>query len=327
MNVESVDLNLFLVLHHVLSAGSVARAAERMHVTSSAISNSLARLRDIVGDPLLVRNGRRLVATPRARELAPNIAAAIERLRAVLEPKDSFQAEGCTRSFTIATADHIGVLPRAVERFSEVLPRATLRIVTLDYAVASDGLASGEIDVLLGLPPTMPREWRSEPAYTDRLVCGLSRDNPIARRRLTLERFLECRHVEVALQGKYAIDYVDGILSRLGHSRSIALSVPEFTMAAMCVVGTSYVTMLPESMAQQLIPFLPLAQREPPFELPPITIQQVWHTRTDTDPATRLLRAIIRDVGREGRAGPSARATDRGSASKSARSRASFRSA
>jgi DNA-binding transcriptional LysR family regulator len=202
---------------------------------------------------------------------------------------------------TIATADHIGVLPNAAARFSKRLPNATLRVVTLDYAVASDGLASGEIDLLLGLPPTLPREWRSEPAYTDRLVCGLGRDNPSTRKKLTLERFLEHRHVEVALQGKYPIDYVDGVLSRLGHSRSIALSVPQFTMAAMCVIGTSYLTMLPESMARQLASFLPLATREPPFELPQITIQQIWHARTDGDPASSLLRAIIRDAASTGR--------------------------
>ncbi len=301
VNIESVDLNLFLVLDHVLSEGSVARAAERLHVTSSAVSNALARLRSLLEDPLLVRNGRKLAPTPRARELAPEVAKAIEGLRAILEPKASFQPKRCTREFTIATADHIGVVPGIVERFSRALPRATLRIVTLDHAVASDGLSSGEIDLLLGLPPMLPRDRRSEPAYTDRLVCAVRRDGPLARGKLTLDRFLAASHVEVALQGKYAIDYVDGVLSRLGRARSIAVSVPQFTMAASCVVGTPYVAMLPERMARQLASFLPLALREPPLDLPPITILQVWHTRTDDDPASRLLRTIVRDTGKEDR--------------------------
>jgi|SRR5262245_82555 len=300
MSIEGVDLNLFLVLHSVLGEGSVVRAAERLHVTSSAVSNSLARLRAVIGDPLFVRNGRRLVATPRAHELKPLIAAAIENLRAGLEVKDAFRPETCTRSFTIASADNVGVLPSVVERFSRLLPRAALRVVTLDHAVASDGLSSGEVDVLLALPPTMSRDWRSEPAYADRLVCGFSRDNPAARRKLTLERFLDCRHVEVALQGKYAIDYVDGVLSQLGHSRPVALSVPQFTMAAMCVLGTPYITMLPETMAKRLAAFLPLTLREPPFALPLITILQIWHVRTDADPASALLRTIIRDAGEPG---------------------------
>ena len=241
MSIEAIDVNLVLVLHHVLVEGSVARAAERLHVTPSAVSNSLARLREVVGDPLFVRHGRTLSATPRARELAPQVATTIEHLRAILERKRDFRPGECTRSFTLASADHIGILPNIAERFARALPRASLRVVTLDHAFASDGLASGDVDVLLGLPPNPPPELRSEPAYTDRLVCALWSNRAPKGRKLTLERFLEARHIEVALQGKHAIDYVDPILSRLGHTRSIALSVPQFALAASCIVGTPYI--------------------------------------------------------------------------------------
>ena len=141
MSIEAIDVNLVLVLHHVLVEGSVARAAGRLHVTPSAVSNSLARLREIVGDPLFVRNGRTLVPTPGARELAPQVALAVEHLRAILESKRDFRPDECTRSFTLASADHIGILPNIAERFARVLPRASLRVVTLDHAVASNGLA------------------------------------------------------------------------------------------------------------------------------------------------------------------------------------------
>jgi DNA-binding transcriptional LysR family regulator len=293
---ENVDLNLFRVLHHVLKEGSVGRAAERLHVTSSAVSNSLARLREMLGDPLLVRNGRTLVATPRAMELEPHIAAAMDGFRSALNACQRFDSETCTRTLTIASADNIGVgiLPGIVARFSRRLPRAKLRVVTLDHAIASGGLASGEVDILLGLPPSLPREFRSEPAYTDRLVCARRRNGP-GGRKLTLKQFLSSRHIEVALQGQHAIDYVDKILADLGHGRSIALSVPHFTTAAMCVIGTSYIAILPEMMANRLATFLPLTICEPPFAVPPITILQVWHARTDVDPALGMLRSMIRD--------------------------------
>lgn len=212
MSIEAVDLNLILVLHHVLVEGSVARAAERLHVTPSAVSNALARLRQLVGDPLFVRSGRTVVPTLFARELAPQVATAVEGLRHILESRREFNADVCTR--------------------------ASLRVVTLDHAIASDGLASGDIDLLLGLPPMMSRDIRSELAYTDGLVRAMWRKSAPASRRLTLRQFLKTRHVEVALQGKHAIDYVDTALSRLGHQRSIALSVPQFALAAACVVGT-----------------------------------------------------------------------------------------
>src|SRR6059036_3188607 len=155
MSLEAVDLNLVLVLHHVLAEGTVVRAAGRLHVTPSAVSNSLARLRDLLGDPLFVRSGRKVVPTPLARELAPQVAATVEKLRVILEARREFSPEACTRSFTLASADNIGILPNITARFAQALPRASLRVVTLDHAVASDGLASGDIDVLLGLPPTI----------------------------------------------------------------------------------------------------------------------------------------------------------------------------
>jgi DNA-binding transcriptional LysR family regulator len=301
MSIEAVDLNLILVLHHVLAEGTVVRAAERLHVTPSAVSNSLARLRGLLGDPLFVRSGRKVVPTPLARELAPQVATTVEKLRGILEARRKFNPEACTRSFTLASADNIGILPAIAARFAQSLPQASLRVVTLDHAVASDGLASGDIDILLGLPPTIGHDIRSEPAYADRLVCAMWRKCALAGRRLTLKRFLEARHVEVALQGKHAIDYVDTVLSRLGHRRSIALSVPQFALAASCVIGTPYITMLPASMAKGLAATLPLAVVRPPFELPAITILQLWHARSDADPGSTLLRTIIRQVGEEAR--------------------------
>ncbi|HJZ77756.1 MAG TPA: LysR substrate-binding domain-containing protein [Vicinamibacterales bacterium] len=230
------------------------------------------------------------------------MAAAVEKLRVILGARPEFNAEACRRAFTLASADNIGILPNIAARFAQTLPHASLRVVTLDHAVASDGLASGDVDVLLGLPPTIPREIRSEPAYSDRLVCAMWRETEPAARRLTLRRFLDARHVEVALQGKQAIDYVDSVLSRLGHRRSIALSVPQFALAASCVIGTPFISMMPASMAKGLTSSLPITVYRPPFELPAITILQLWHARSDTDPGTSLLRTIIRQVGKEARA-------------------------
>jgi DNA-binding transcriptional LysR family regulator len=296
VNPYGVDLNLLLTLHHVLNEGSVAGAARRLHVTPSAVSNSLARLRDVLDDPLLVRRGRGLVPTPRAQALAPQLATAIETLRAVVET-EAFDPTTSTRQFAVASADNIsaGALPAVVRLFAERLPRATLQVVTLDHAVTGDGLATGDIDVLLGLPPMTP-ELLSEPVYRERLVCAVWRDNPRVGDTLNLEQFLELRHVAVMLHGQYAIDYVDTVLVELGHERSIALSVPQFVIAASCVVQTPYVAMLPEAMARQLAGMLPLKLLPPPVSLPAVTIMQVWHLRTDADPGARCFRAIIRDA-------------------------------
>src|SRR5262245_11208310 len=140
MSIEGIDLNLVLALHHVLVEGTVVGAAGRLHVTPSAVSNSLARLRDLLDDPLFVRSGRTVVPTPFARELAPQVALVVDQLRQLLEARAEFDAEACTRSFTLASADHIGILPGIAARFARTMPQASLRIVTLDHAIASDGL-------------------------------------------------------------------------------------------------------------------------------------------------------------------------------------------
>src|SRR5262245_43333485 len=298
MSIEAVDLNLLLVLHHVLAEGTVVGAADRLHVTPSAVSNSLARLRELLGDALFVRSGRTVVPTPLARELAPQVAATVDRLRDILDVRREFRAETCARCFTLASADNIGILPAIASRFARVLRKASLRIVTLDHAIASDGLASGDIDVSLALPPTIPRDIRSEAAYAERLVCVMWRKAAPRSGRLTLTQFLDARHVEVALQGKYPIDYVDGVLASFGHQRSIALSVPQFALAAACVVGTPYITMLPASMSHGLAASQPIAVLKPPIKLPLITILQLWHARSDADPGSALFRDIIRTAGR-----------------------------
>src|SRR5262245_345321 len=194
MSIEAIDLNLILTLHHVLVEGTVARAAGRLHVTPSAVSNSLARLRGLLDDPLFVRSGRQVVPTPYARELAPQVAATVDRLRQILEARRDFRPDTCKRVFTLASADNIGILPEIARRFVRAMPNAALRMVTLDHAIASDGLSSGDVDVSLALPPTMARDLRSEAAYSERLVCVMWQRAAPRSRRLTLQQFVKARH-------------------------------------------------------------------------------------------------------------------------------------
>src|SRR5271170_4944580 len=147
MNLSALDLNLFVVLHAVLEERSATRAAARLNVTQSAVSNALARLRAVLGDPLVVRSGRGLVATPRAEELAPLVAQAIAHLESAVGGNKAFVPEQSTRTFTVAAADNHQTSEgsRIAAAFARRLPRAELRMVSADFLVATDGLASGEV--------------------------------------------------------------------------------------------------------------------------------------------------------------------------------------
>src|SRR6267378_5780036 len=152
VSIASIDLNLMLVLHTVLAERNVARAAERLHVTPSAVSNALARLRDVLGDPLVTRKGRGIVPTPRATELAPAIARAIHELEHALQA-GPFDAASCTRTFTLAVADagQITWVPRIATAMARELPKAHLRVVGIDSLLSLGDLTSSEIDLHLGV--------------------------------------------------------------------------------------------------------------------------------------------------------------------------------
>ncbi len=293
MKVEAIDLNLLLVLHHVLATQSVSRAAESLHVTPAAVSNSLARLRELLGDPLVVRRGRGITLTPAAVELAPRLNVAIASLRDIVEGGVAFHAKRCARRFTVASADNLNpdVLPRIVRACAVELPKAELRIVSLDQAVAMDSLASGEVDALLGIPPES-QGVRTVPAYAEKLVC-VAADRVFRQRTLSLEQFLARRHVAVVLHGKYPIDMVDDALATQGLRRDIALSVPLFTTAAACVSGTPYLAMMPARMANQLGGPYGLRVFRSPVELPSVQILLAWHERSDADRASLFFRQVI----------------------------------
>src|SRR5438046_6369360 len=124
VNLSNLDLNLFLLLHTMLEESSTTRAAKRLNVTQSAVSNGLARLRAAVGDPLFVRSGRGLVATPRANELRPLVGQAISQLAATLEGGGAFSPRESTRRFTIAAADNHQAreIPLVAAAFARALP-------------------------------------------------------------------------------------------------------------------------------------------------------------------------------------------------------------
>src|SRR5215510_12950666 len=136
MNIGAIDTNLLLVLHLVLQERSATRAARRLHLTQSAVSNALGRLRTRLGDRLVVRTGRGLAPTPRAEAMAPLLAAAFGELERAVG-REGFDASTCTRTFTFADSEEFSQLPRLARLFEERLPRATLDLVVSEEPFAA----------------------------------------------------------------------------------------------------------------------------------------------------------------------------------------------
>ncbi len=304
MNLSAFDLNLFVVLHAVLEEGSATRAAKRMNVTQSAVSNALGRLRAGLGDPLVVRRGRGLVPTPCAAELAPVVAQAILHLQAVVDRGRAFDPGESERTFTVAAADNhqTSEAPRIAAAFAKGLPRAALRMVSVDFLAASDGLASGEIDLAIVPSVIVPPEGCGERVFAERGCLVVRRDHPQVRGKITPKLFNELGHidVEVAL-GKKGVGHerAEQHWKSVGLVRRVAVTVPYFTTAAMMASRTDFVAGLPNRAAKVLCEAFPLKIARTTFPLPSMGLSMMWHGRTDADPGARYFRRLVAEAVRD----------------------------
>ncbi|MFO0685496.1 MAG: LysR family transcriptional regulator [Sandaracinus sp.] len=310
MNISALDLNLFLVFRAVLEEGTTVRAAARLRVTQSAVSNALARLRHAVGDPLFVRSGRGLVPTPRAEELRPAVVEAITRLEHALG--DHFDPRATTRTFTIAAADHhqAADLPKVAAALARTMPHACLRVVSVDYLIASDGLASGTVDVVLAPPGTEGPGLFATPLFGESTGLYVRAGHPALRRRATLEVLSGLGHIDIHLTlGRPGTvnRTIRTALGDLGFERRVTVVVPSFTTAASVAAQTDHVAWLPSHAAAHLgaaLALRPLEHVLPPFVIP---CGLAWHERTHTDRGASAFRALVLETLRDAPARPSRR--------------------
>lgn len=297
VSIQSLDLNLLLVLHTVMTELNVARAAKRLHVTPSAVSNSLARLREHLGDPLFTRQGRGIAPTPRARELGPVLSRALGELERAVRSAP-FDASHCTRTFTLAVADvgQIAWVPSLALAMQRELPRAYLRVVGIDSLVTLGDLASPEVDVHVGIAG-QGAGLHTEPLREEPSLLVARRRHPAARKNVSLRALSALRHVRVEMVPSRAFkDPFAATFERAGVLRVVALSVPSFSAAAEVVARTDYVTMLPASLFAVRAKALGLLALT--SSLPPHTTRFAlsWHERTHGDPAAQAFRALVRQA-------------------------------
>jgi DNA-binding transcriptional LysR family regulator len=294
MRLAQIDLNLLLVLDTVLAERSVARAGQRLHVTPSAISNSLARLRSLLGDPLVIRSGRGIVPTPRATRLAPALRRALDELERVVH-KDVFDPLTTTRQFTLALADagQIAYFPNLVIRFAREMPCARLRAVGIDTYVSTDGVAGVEIDAaLIGLHEKTPGV-HLKPLYLERSILVAGRGRRFPGRRITKAQLAALKHVDVQVAPGHGYRKLDEAYARLGIDRKVTAIVPSFIAAAAVVAQTELVAMLPAGLVERLGERFGLQTLASPAPTITTQLNLVWHERTDRDPAMQAFRDVL----------------------------------
>jgi DNA-binding transcriptional LysR family regulator len=294
MSLARIDLNLLVVLDTVLSERSVVRAARRLHLTPSAISNSLARLREIFGDPLVVRNGRGIVPTSRAEALGPALKLALGQVERAIQG-DVFSPSTTTRQFTLAVADagQLSRLPKLVKLLAQEMPRAELRVVGVDTYVSSGGVGQGEIDVALIAVDEEGPGIHATPLYRETSVLVSRRAHPGARKRLSKAQLGGLRHVDVQVAPGRGYRELARLYAGLDIKREVAVVVPSFMAAAAIVAETDLVATLPESLVKAFGHRLGLEVMLAPAPKVTLDLKLIWHDRTDGDPAMRAFRTLV----------------------------------
>lgn len=290
---KSLDLNLLSALDALLSTGSVSAAAQRMHLSPPAMSHALARIREALGDPILVRAGRRLMPTPRAVELREPVRRLIAEARELMQPGGASPLARMRREFVVRAPEGAGIVYGAdlLALLQKTVPLATLRFIPESDSDAM-ALREGRIDLDIGTVHDRGPEIQTSLLYEQQLVGVARADHPLLGSRVTLKRFAAEPHVAVTRRTR-ALEPLDSLLADAGVARRVVLSVPSAYGALMAAARSDMVACVPDHMARTVGSALGLKSFKLPVAVPAEQVVQAWHPRLDADAAHRALRECV----------------------------------
>lgn len=297
MDIRRLDLNLLQTLEALLAEKNVTRAAARLHRSQPAVSAQLARLRKLLGDPLLLPAQRGMTPTARARELEEPLREALDHLRRVVTSGSRFDPGTARLSIAVAASDYVQyalLLPLLVGLRREA-PGVRLSLRPIDGAHLAQQMEAGEVDLALMTPSTAPTGLRSRVLISERYVCIARKRHPGLRRGLTIDRFCSLEHVIVSPRGGGFTGPADRALSSLGKARNVVLSASHFLLVPEMVARSDLIALVPERLVRGVAARLSVF--EPPLGVEGFTIGMVWHDRTHAHPGfgwfrDRLVRAV-----------------------------------
>lgn len=305
MNFRTLDLNLLRVFDQVMAERNLTRAAERLAMTQPAVSNALRRLREAVGDDLVVRCASGVRPTPRAEALWPHVRAALDELRAALEP-GAFDPRHTPATFRLAMADATAatLMPHLVSFIEQEQALTNLRVLPLTTRDPRALLERHEADFAIGYFPdavaALSHEGHGAPLHHERLwddeyVCVMRRGHPLAEPPLTLEAFCAAHHLLVSFSGR-AHGFVDQALAALNRTRRVVLTVNQFFTAGRVVTRSDLLTVLPRQFVPATGFEAELVTRPLPLALQGVHVEVLWHQRHDRHPAYRWMLDRLREA-------------------------------
>jgi len=302
MNIRTLDLNLFVVFDALMQERHVTRAASRLGLSQPAVSAALRRLRETLGDPLLVRTRGGMRPTPRAEQIFSTVAQSLDSIQSVLQRGSSFSPRTTERAFTVMMSDigEIVYLPRLIECLQREAPGVTLSIRRLARPRVHEDLASGSIDLAIGWIDRSG-DLRREALFAEDFVCIVRPGHPRIRRKLTPAQFASEWHLVVGRHDVGSDPFfraADGDLERrlagAARQRKIAVQVPHFLAVPNIIANTDLLCVVPRQLAEVYANLGQVRVVALPIKGDSFKVSQFWHKRANDDPGNAWLRATVR---------------------------------
>lgn len=301
---DKIELYLVRLFHTVITERSISRAALRLHSTQPAVSAHMKRLRELTGDPLLVRAGHGMVPTPAALALMEPAADMLRSAQMMFGARArglDFDPAASTLDFRVAASDWLDplLLPELVGRIKAAAPGVGLEILPLtgDYDYRTR-LARAEVDLVVGNWLLPPEELHISQLFSDEAVCLVAADHPAVRnpRWWTAERYLESEHVAPMPLHAGARGVIDDHLATQGLTRNVTVRTPHFTLAPMMIARSHLVLTTGRQFCSRYVDALPVRIVRCPVKFPTLGYYQLWHELSHHSGAGRWLREQVREV-------------------------------
>lgn len=302
MHLSRVDLNLFVVFDTIFTEGSLTQAAHKLSLSQPAVSHALGRLRELLGDPLFARQGKRMVPTPFARNLIGTVRQSLQMLESGLQGPAEFDPGQAQRVFHVGMRDVLEAiaLPPLVARLQRAAPGVALNCVRIDRRDMEAELSSGGLDLAVDVALPMGSDIRHRPLMNDQLVVVARRGHPAWRRGQTMQSidmptYLAQSHVLVSSR-RTGPGLEDFELNRMGLRRRIGLRCQHYFAACRVVRETDMILTMPEHYARIANESFGNELHAFPLVTPSLDVHLYWHAGGDRDPANVWLRDQLDEV-------------------------------
>lgn len=296
-HLAGLNLNALVALDALLTECNVTNAARRIRITQPAMSQTLARLRELFDDPLLVRKGRGMVRTPRAEAMLQPLSEALQSVERAVQLGMGFDPATSKRIFRISMTDvHMtAVLPGVLRIIGESAPDVRIQAEPMSMHGLSERIGSGEIDLAVGFLLRSTEGLRAENLFTDEYVCLVRRGHPLARRkRVRIEDYAKHHHVANSPVG-FVPRALAGVRLGVSSPSRIRVSLPYMLGVPSMVRGTDLVATVPRRALVPPIDLEGLVVLAAPVEFPSVSHSMWWHPRFDRDPAHLWFRQLVRE--------------------------------